>query len=125
MARTIACQRCGEEDDLRGSDTADGIRIECGACGHGWLRDEEPDRCATCGGTDLVKRPHALTQYSRGTQLSIVGIGEIMLCATCDAEMVEWSDGRAVPVNYRPAAAEKRDNDDGDEGASGPVMITP
>lgn len=122
MARTIACPKCGEQEDLRGSDTTDGIRIACGSCGTSWLRDEEPDRCATCGGTDLVKRPHALTQYSRGTQLSIVGIADIMLCPACDAEMVEWSEGRAVPANYRPRAAERRTDDDGDSGS---VMITP
>jgi Zn ribbon nucleic-acid-binding protein len=124
MTRTIACPRCSETDDLRGSEAQDGIRIECGACGESWLRDEEPDRCATCGGTDLVKRPRALTQYSRGTQLSIVGIGEVMLCAACDAEMLEWSDSRAVPVNYRPAATEPRSEDDAD-GPRGPVVITP
>jgi hypothetical protein len=35
--------------------------------------------------------------------------------------MVEWSNARAVPANYRPRATEKRDDDDAD----GPVMITP
>ena len=122
MARNIECPMCGEADDIRGIETPEGIRIECGTCSHSWLRDEEPDCCATCGGTDLVKRPHALTQYSRGTQLSIVGISEIMLCATCDAQMVEWSDGRAVPANYRSRATEKRDDDSDDRG---PVLITP
>jgi hypothetical protein len=121
MARTIACPDCGESDDIRGSETPDGIRITCGACGRSWLRDEEPERCVTCGGTDLVKRPHALTQFSRGTQLSIVAMGETVLCAVCDAAMVEWSNARAVPANYRPRATEKRDDDDAD----GPVMITP
>lgn len=124
MARTIACPRCGEAENIRGEHSSEGIRITCGECGHGWMRDEEPDRCATCGCDDLVKRPHALTQYSRGTQLSIVGIAETMLCPVCDADMVEWSDGRAVPANYRPCAAEKRpDGGTGDKG--GPVMITP
>lgn len=122
MARTIVCPACGESVDLRGSETPVGIRIQCATCGRAWLRDEEPEKCATCGGTDLVKRPHALTQYSRGNQLSIVGIGETMLCAACDAQMVEWSDGRAVPANYHPRASVKRTNDQGD---SGPVMITP
>jgi hypothetical protein len=122
MARMIECPQCGEADNLRGSETLEGIRITCGECGQSWLRDEQPERCVTCGGSDLVKRPHALTQYSRGTQLSIVGIAETILCAHCDAEMVEWSEGRAVPANYRPRAAEKRDDDDDRQG---PVMITP
>jgi hypothetical protein len=120
IARTIQCPECGEQKNIRGSETADGIRITCGSCGHDWLRDEEPERCATCDGTDLVKRPLALTQYSRGTQLSIVAIAETVLCRVCDAEMVEWSANRAVPANYRPRADELRDDDD-----SGPVMITP
>ncbi|MBN2848304.1 MAG: hypothetical protein JXP72_07640 [Coriobacteriia bacterium] len=122
MARTISCPRCGEQDDIRGAETTDGIRITCGSCSYSWLRNDEPERCATCDGTDLVKRPHALTQYSRGTQLSIVAIAEIMLCPVCDAEMVEWSEGRAVPAHYRPRASEQREDDDGD---SGPVRITP
>jgi DNA-directed RNA polymerase subunit RPC12/RpoP len=122
MARTIKCPQCGETDNIRGAETPDGIRITCAECGQSWLRDEQPERCATCGSTDLVKRPHALTQYSRGTQLSIVGIAETMLCAHCDARMVEWSDGRAVPANYRSRAAEKCDDD---EDERGPVMITP
>jgi len=124
MPREIVCPRCGEAEDLRGSQTPDGIRIECGACGHGWLRDHEAERCATCGGTDLLTRPRALTQYSRGTQLSIVGIGQIVLCAACDAEMVEWSDGRAVPSTYRSAASERRD-ETGTSGSDGPVTIAP
>ena len=122
MPRTIMCPQCGESDDLQGSQSPEGIRIKCGACGHGWLRDDEPERCATCGGADLVRRPHALTQYSRGTQLSIVGIGEIMLCLRCDAEMVEWSsNSRAVPFSYCSAAERPSDSNN----TTGDVLITP
>jgi DNA-directed RNA polymerase subunit RPC12/RpoP len=123
MAREIACPSCGETDDLRGNQLPEGIRITCGACGTEWTRDDVPERCTTCSGTDLVKRPLALTQYSRGTQLSIVGIGEIILCARCDAEMVDWSNGRAVPASYRSAALERKD--EGPQHAKGPVRITP
>ena len=127
MSREIECPRCGEADELVGRDTAKGIRITCGICGESWLRDAAAQTCATCGGDDLVERPRAHTQYSRGTQLSIVGMSEVLLCRVCDAKMVEWSEGsaRAVPFNYRPAtvdpeaAAEREDEDGGD------VMITP
>ncbi len=124
MARTMICPDCGESDDLRGAETANGIEIQCGGCGRHWMRDEQPERCATCGGSDLVKRSRALTQYSRGTQLSIVGVGDILLCRACDSQMAEWCESnRAVPPGYRAAAETKRAAEDEDEG--GPVLMTP
>lgn len=127
MPRQIECPRCGENQELSGSESPDGIVITCDTCGESWLRDAAPSECATCGGTDLVARPRAHTQYSRGTQLSIVGWSEVLLCRVCDAKMVEWSEGssNAVPFNYRPSAldpeahAEREDEDGGD------VRITP
>ncbi len=68
----------------------------------------------------------ALTQYSRGTQLSIVGMTAVPLCRTCDARMLDWSNqGRALPFNYRPAAldpeaAKKREDEDASD-----VIMTP
>ena len=126
MSLRIQCPECGETEDLKGSPSAKGIRIRCGQCGKSWLRDSEPQKCVTCGGVDLVPRPRALTQYSRGTQLSIVGIGEVLLCRSCDARMLKWSEaGRAVPFNYRssaldPEAAADRAAEGGDD-----VLITP
>ena len=124
--RRIECPECGETEDLSGSDSPEGIRVTCGSCDASWLRDELPQTCVTCGGTDVVVRPRALTQYARGTQLSIVGMSEILLCRTCDGRMVEWSSSsRAVPFDYRSAAvdpdavAERGDEDEGD------VLITP
>ncbi len=114
MALCITCPTCGETEDLSGAPSEEGIRIRCGLCGATWLRDDAPQTCATCGGSDLETRHRALTQYSRGTQLSIVGLAEIELCTVCDHEMLEWSKGgKAVPPTYRPAAvdpdaAEKR-----------------
>ena len=125
MPRQIVCPKCGEAEELTGSRSPEGIRILCEQCGMTWLRDAEPQKCATCGGTDVVERPRALTQYSRGTQLSIVGISEVLLCRACDQRMVEWSRGsRAVPFNYRSAALDPdavADRDDEDGG----VLITP
>lgn len=127
MAPQITCPECGETDDLSGRETKRGIRIKCGKCGASWLRDEQPQACVTCGGTDCVTRPRALTQYSRGTQLSIVAMGEIVLCRQCDAKMVEWSEGsaRAVPMNYRSAALDSEAVAGRDEDDDGTVLITP
>ncbi|MBE0476697.1 MAG: hypothetical protein IBX62_06365 [Coriobacteriia bacterium] len=124
MARRIECPECGETEDLRGTPSPEGIRIECESCGRSWLRDDESEQCATCGGTKLVRRPLALTQYSRGTQLSIVGVSEVLLCEQCDARMVEWSCDKAVPVNYRPAATVPGAGDVGND-AGGDVLMTP
>jgi hypothetical protein len=125
VSRLIACPECGESEELTGTESAEGIRILCGACGASWLRDAEPQTCATCGGTDVLKRPRALTQYSRGTQLSIVGMTDILLCRVCDKKMVEWSGAsRAVPFNYRSAALDP-DAVDEREGEDGDVLMTP
>ena len=127
MSLNIVCPQCGESEDLQGTPSPDGIRIRCGKCAESWLRDSEPQKCATCGDSTLIARPRALTQYSRGTQLSIVGIGEILLCTRCDARMLERSEaGRPVPFNYRPAAldpeaAAERAKAGGDDD----VLITP
>jgi hypothetical protein len=43
-------------------------------------------RCATCGGDDVVERPKALVERSRGTQLSVVGYTTAILCRVCDAD---------------------------------------
>lgn len=127
MTRKIECPSCHEDENLRGQTTAEGVRIVCETCGMSWMRDSIPERCATCGGGEVEERTRALTQYSRGTQLSIVGLGAIRLCRQCDASMVAWSEsGRPVPFEYKSAAADPQAgaerscrNDDGD------VLITP
>jgi predicted nucleic-acid-binding Zn-ribbon protein len=72
MQSAIACPKCGESEELTGSPSPDGIRIRCGRCDAEWLRDSATQMCATCGGNELEARSRALTQFSRGTQLSIV-----------------------------------------------------
>lgn len=121
MARHIECPSCGECDDLDGHQTPEGIAIRCGRCSATWLRDSVATKCATCGGTDVEERTRALTQYSRGTQLSIVGLGAIFLCRRCDAKMMKWAEsGKPVPFAYRSAAmyplagASRDDNSDVD-----------
>ncbi len=105
MSQDFICPECGESDDLTGSASPEGIRISCGRCDASWLRDDEPRKCITCSGTDIVQHHRALTQYSRGTQLSIVGLVPILLCRACDRRIIEWAEtGRPVPFNYRSAA---------------------
>lgn len=137
MSEEISCPGCGEQDELRGerTDASDArvptsrtatrenpasgrrseqtgtaeIRITCETCGAEWIRGTDPT-CATCGGTDIVFRPRAMTQYSRGTQMSLVGWQNVPMCARCDAEALERSTASAgpVPARYEPAAMKPR-----------------
>lgn len=111
MAKQLDCPACGEDDDLTGERTDDGIRITCGACGASWARDTTPT-CATCGGDEIVFRPRTMTQYSRGTQLSVVGWQNVPLCLQCDAEAVTRSteSGGPLRANYQPAAMARLDD---------------
>ncbi|WP_181958515.1 hypothetical protein [Nonomuraea diastatica] len=122
MARQIVCPSCGESEDLNGSRTAEGIVVSCQSCKANWLRDSVPDTCATCGGTDIEFHPQALTQYARGTQVSIVGWRHGPFCVVCDAEVVQTArDGKPIPAAYISAAAKPR----ADGGTTGTLRILP
>lgn len=105
MSPSLSCPQCGESEELRGEQTPDGIRVHCGTCSATWLRDTAP-RCATCGGGDIVVRPRLLTQFSRGTQLSVVGWQDVPCCSSCDAEALAKSTAAnaPLPAGYQPAA---------------------
>lgn len=105
MPMHIECPQCGETEDLIGDHGVEGIRITCASCGASFLRDQRL-RCATCHGTDLVLRPQVLTQFSRGTQLSVVGWTHTHCCASCDAEALLRSEraNAPIPAEYRPRA---------------------
>ncbi|WP_150256239.1 hydrogenase maturation nickel metallochaperone HypA [Nocardiopsis deserti] len=121
MPRQMTCPACGEEEDLVGERTQEGIRIRCGSCDARWDRDT-PYTCATCGGADIHMRPQALTQYSRGSQLSIVSLHYIPLCGVCDAGMLARANQqKPVPGQYQPAAAARR----GDTGEGESTLILP
>jgi hypothetical protein len=53
-------------------------------------------RCPTCGGEDLLDRPKAVVERSRGTQLSVVGYTTVFLCRACDAATLAQS-GAVMP----------------------------
>lgn len=109
MPMHIECPRCGEIEDLIGARGVGGIRIACGSCGASFLRDQRL-RCASCHGTDLVLRPQVLTQYSRGTQLSVVGWTQTHCCTACDADALLRSEraNAPIPAEYRPRAVTAR-----------------
>jgi hypothetical protein len=104
VPRNIACPHCGEEENLADSPGPQGIQITCESCGASFPRDAAAS-CATCGGAELVQRPRALTQYSRGTQLSITSWNQAPLC------MSRSGEGKPIPPHYQPAAAFRRDPD--------------
>jgi len=126
MDKQFTCPKCGETEELNGKPTAEGIKIHCGSCKHSWLRDAEPKKCASCGGNDVFKRKRALTQNSRGSQLSIVGFTPILLCRKCDQRMLEWANtGHPVPFNYKSAAADADAIKNREEDDKKDIKITP
>jgi hypothetical protein len=84
-ARDIRCPSCGEQEELSGRRTGGEILLTCHTCGYDGPR-VAPRRCPTCGGDDLVERPKAMVERSRGTQLSVVGYTTALLCRVCDAD---------------------------------------
>lgn len=84
-ARDVRCPSCGEQEDLSGRRTDGQILLTCHACGYDGPR-VATRRCETCGGDDVVERPKALVERSRGTQLSVVGYSTTVLCRVCDAD---------------------------------------
>jgi predicted metal-binding protein len=100
----IICPACSEDTELRRNESV----LCCEACGHRWSANTK--NCATCAGTDLVSRARPLTQYSRGTQLSIVGWVDVDCCVICDADALDKAvaAGGPLPSDYEPAARTRR-----------------
>jgi hypothetical protein len=84
-ARDVRCPGCGETEELSGRRTDGQILLTCHTCGYDGPRVAKR-RCETCGGDDVVERPRALVERSRGTQLSVVGYTTAVLCRVCDAD---------------------------------------
>jgi hypothetical protein len=52
-----------------------------------------------------------MTQYSRGTQLSVVGWRNVLVCRICDAEMLDRPGaGGPIPADYEPRAVQRRED---------------
>jgi hypothetical protein len=92
------CPSCGRDDQVRGRPDvqAGDVELSCGRCGTSWWRGGR--RCATCGGQDLTSRPQVMRRHSRGTQLSIVGWRDVVLCQSCDAEVIESVGTTDTPI---------------------------
>jgi predicted RNA-binding Zn-ribbon protein involved in translation (DUF1610 family) len=84
-ASDVRCPHCGEQEELSGRRVEGEILLTCHTCGYDGPRVARR-RCPGCGGDDVVERPKALVERSRGTQLSVVGYTTAVLCRTCDAE---------------------------------------
>jgi Zn ribbon nucleic-acid-binding protein len=84
-SRDVRCPRCGEQDELSGRRSGHEILLTCHSCGYNGPR-AATRTCQTCGGDDVVERPKALVERSRGTQLSVVGYSTTVLCRICDAD---------------------------------------
>ena len=84
-ARDVRCPQCGEQDELSGRRVDGEIVLTCERCGYEGPRLARRT-CPTCGGDDVVERPKALVERSRGTQLSVVGYTTVGLCRQCDAD---------------------------------------
>lgn len=83
-ARDVACPQCGEQDELSGRRVDGEVVLTCDRCGYDGPRVVRRT-CPTCGGDQVVDRPKAVVERSRGTQLSVVGYTTVSLCRTCDA----------------------------------------
>lgn len=105
MTSAQACPSCGESEALRGAPVGDSIEITCQTCAHRWSRGAQT--CRSCGGAESVTIPQVIARTTRGTQLSIMGHRDAMLCPVCDADVIaqcqtarQW-----VPENYVSAFA--------------------
>lgn len=94
--RIVSCGVCGEEDDLTGQPQGATIAVVCGRCGHSWLRDTTPT-CRRCGRDGLKAVNRVVWERARGEQLSIVGTSTVYLCAVCDADELDATDGGRHP----------------------------
>ena len=81
----VRCPQCGEQEELSGRRVGGDILLTCHTCNYDGPRTAKR-RCATCGGADVVERPRAFVERSRGTQLSVVGYTTAVLCRSCDAD---------------------------------------
>lgn len=101
---TVTCAACGSSEDLEGRHSADGVVIDCGACGHSWVRDLTPV-CNLCGSTDLVAVPTStLEEAGRGDQRTPSGIRDVYRCYSCGAKDATSSSPTPDPEWMRRAS---------------------
>lgn len=105
----VTCPTCGEDDDLAGTRTADGITITCGRCGADWARDTTPT-CALCGSTDLQAVPTStLREAGRGEQWAPSGVRIAWYCWDCTGHDVTSPAPTPGPNPPPGEATDRRD----------------
>lgn len=99
----MRCPLCGEQEELSGRRVDGGVFLTCERCGFDGPRVARRT-CPSCGGQDVVDRPKAVVERSRGTQLSVVGYTTVTLCKACDAQALAaaLSHGGAVMPDELP-----------------------
>jgi Zn ribbon nucleic-acid-binding protein len=102
-ARDVRCPQCGEQEELSGRRVDGEVFLTCDSCGYDGPRVARRT-CPGCGSVDVVDRPKAVVERSRGTQLSVVGYTTVTLCKTCDADTLAaaLSHGGAVMPDELP-----------------------
>jgi hypothetical protein len=94
LARMVECPRCGETERLRGDRRDEGVEVVCEACECRWPRVPGMT-CDRCGGSQVWRGSRALVERSRGTQLSVVGRVDAVLCWVCDRDELEAHERRS------------------------------
>jgi len=72
------------------------IAITCERCGAQWMRGEA--RCKRCGRAGGVSAPQRMTRQPRGTLLAVVGMRQVPLCRSCDADALDDALSRNQPI---------------------------
>jgi uncharacterized Zn finger protein len=94
---TIACPRCGDDEDLTGEQRDEAIVLTCGACGHRWDRDTRP-ACRLCGAEDIEGvRTSTLEEAGRAGVRTPSGIRLVYYCWDCGGLDVTSSSPRPGP----------------------------
>jgi len=100
----VTCPSCGEDEDLQGERTDDGITITCGTCDATFDRDTTPT-CSLCGSTDLhAVRTSTLREAGRGEQWAPSGVRIAWFCWGCTGRDV--TGPRPIPGPNPPPGAD-------------------
>ncbi len=110
MDDDLICPACRSDDHLSGQRVGGLIRIVCAACGLSWDRDPSaPPPCPSCRSGHVRAVPQAVVEKSRGTQLSIVAVRTVYLCASCDAQALrrQLQTNSPLPPEENPAGGDR------------------
>lgn len=102
----VTCPACGEDEDLRGERSDDGVVVTCEVCGERFDRDLTP-RCVACGGTELVEvTSNLLEDAGRGDMTTPTGLVRRWLCWGCGAEDATHPGASSAGPGWRARRAD-------------------